>query len=72
MLTNMFYEVPEEVLEPVSKKPRFLVDQLDLIGGIQFIFIEVWISFDSSYTSQWLLLLTYCLFVNVSILLLSL
>lgn len=40
MLTNMFYEVPDEVTEPVSRKPKFLVDQLDLIGGVQFIFIE--------------------------------
>ncbi|KAK2359854.1 hypothetical protein QL285_085184 [Trifolium repens] len=40
MLTNMFYEVPDEVTEPVSRKPKFLVDQLDLIGGLQFIFIE--------------------------------
>ncbi|XP_061338326.1 uncharacterized protein LOC133285160 isoform X2 [Gastrolobium bilobum] len=40
MLTNMFYEVPDEVAEPVPSKPKFLVDQLDLIGGVQFIFIE--------------------------------
>ncbi|KAL3032532.1 hypothetical protein AAZX31_02G088600 [Glycine max] len=39
MLTNMFYEVAE-VAESVSGKPKFLVDQLDLIGGVQFIFIE--------------------------------
>ncbi|CAJ1840641.1 unnamed protein product [Sphenostylis stenocarpa] len=39
MLTNMFYEVPE-VAESVPNKPKFLVDQLDLIGGVQFIFIE--------------------------------
>ncbi|KAH1156634.1 hypothetical protein GLYMA_18G288500v4 [Glycine max] len=36
MLTNMFYEVAESV----PGKPKFLVDQLDLIGGVQFIFIE--------------------------------
>ncbi|TKY64884.1 hypothetical protein E2542_SST07735 [Spatholobus suberectus] len=40
MLTNMFYEVPDEVAESVPSKPKFLVDQLDLIGGVQFIFIE--------------------------------
>ncbi|KAI5431452.1 hypothetical protein KIW84_035588 [Lathyrus oleraceus] len=40
MLTNMFYEVLDEVTEPVPRKPKFLVDQLDLIGGVQFIFIE--------------------------------
>nr|KYP50761.1 hypothetical protein KK1_027451 [Cajanus cajan] len=40
MLTNMFYEVPDEVAESVLSKPKFLVDQLDLIGGVQFIFIE--------------------------------
>ncbi|XP_027349786.1 uncharacterized protein LOC113861275 isoform X2 [Abrus precatorius] len=40
MLTNMFYEVPDEVDESVPSKPKFLVDQLDLIGGVQFIFIE--------------------------------
>ncbi|KAG5062606.1 hypothetical protein JHK85_003789 [Glycine max] len=39
MLTNMFYEVAE-VAESVSGKPKFLVNQLDLIGGVQFIFIE--------------------------------
>lgn len=47
MLTNMFYEVPDEVTEPVSRKPKFLVDQLDLIGGVQFIFIEVCLYFNS-------------------------
>lgn len=41
MLTNMFYEVPDEVAEPVPSTPKFLVDQLDLIGGVQLIFIEV-------------------------------
>jgi len=38
----MFYEVAESV----PGKPKFLVDQLDLIGGVQFIFIEVCISFN--------------------------
>ncbi|XP_057753678.1 uncharacterized protein LOC130973250 [Arachis stenosperma] len=40
MLTNMFYEVPDEVVEPELCTPKFLVDQLDLIGGVQFIFLE--------------------------------
>ncbi|KAL2329607.1 hypothetical protein Fmac_017188 [Flemingia macrophylla] len=40
MLTNMFYEVPDEVAESVPSKAKFLVDQLDLVGGVQFIFIE--------------------------------
>ncbi|CAL0308297.1 unnamed protein product [Lupinus luteus] len=40
MLTNMFYEVPDEVAEPISSTAKFLVDQLDLIGGVQFIFVE--------------------------------
>ncbi|KAK7295703.1 hypothetical protein RJT34_18614 [Clitoria ternatea] len=40
MITNMFYEVPEEDAESVPSKLKFLVDQLDLIGGVQFIFIE--------------------------------
>lgn len=44
MLINMLYEVPDEVTEPAPRKPKFLVDQLDLIGGVQFIFLEVCIS----------------------------
>lgn len=38
MLVNMLYEVPDV---PASPCPRFLIDQLDLIGGIEFIFQEV-------------------------------
>ncbi|KAI3721282.1 hypothetical protein L2E82_32288 [Cichorium intybus] len=41
MLTNMFYEVPEV---STSSTPTFLVDQVDLIGGIEFVFIELVIS----------------------------
>jgi len=40
MLTNMFYEVPE-IVASVHDKPKFRADQLDLIGGVQFIFIKV-------------------------------
>ena len=48
MLTNMFYEVLDEAVEPVLSTPKFLVDQLDLIGGVQFIFLEVCFSFNIS------------------------
>ncbi|XP_061362748.1 uncharacterized protein LOC133306443 [Gastrolobium bilobum] len=40
MLANMFYEVPDEVVEPLPSTPKFLVNQLDLIGGVQFLFRE--------------------------------
>ncbi|KAJ1400180.1 hypothetical protein SESBI_29740 [Sesbania bispinosa] len=40
MLANMFYEVPDEVFEPLPSTPKFLVNQLDLIGGVQFLFRE--------------------------------
>lgn len=45
MLTNMFYQVPDGPTVAVSKNPVFLIDQLDLIGGIEFIFYEVCKSF---------------------------
>lgn len=41
MLTNMFYQVPDEPNEADSSTPNFLIDQVDLIGGIEFIFLEV-------------------------------
>ncbi|KAI3705149.1 hypothetical protein L1987_75382 [Smallanthus sonchifolius] len=41
MLTNMFYEVPEG---STTSTPTFLVDQVDVIGGIEFVFIELVIS----------------------------
>nr|GEU89996.1 hypothetical protein [Tanacetum cinerariifolium] len=41
MLTNMFYEVPEG---SITSTPTFLMDQVDLIGGIEFVFIELVIS----------------------------
>ncbi|GKU91904.1 hypothetical protein SLEP1_g5713 [Rubroshorea leprosula] len=40
ILTNMFYEVPDEPGIQPSSTPNFLVDQVDLIGGIEFILTE--------------------------------
>ncbi|KAF2318716.1 hypothetical protein GH714_010261 [Hevea brasiliensis] len=40
MLTNMCYQVPDEPTLDVSKAPVFLIDQVVLIGGIEFIFYE--------------------------------
>ncbi|CAL1374502.1 unnamed protein product [Linum trigynum] len=40
MLTNIFYQIPDESVEAVLSSPVFLIDQIDLIGGIEFIFIE--------------------------------
>lgn len=41
ILINMLYEVPDGPTKATSSTPSFLVDQLDLMGGIEFIFIEV-------------------------------
>lgn len=41
MLTNMFYEIPEISYKDLSAIPEFLIQQVDLIGGIEFIFVEV-------------------------------
>uniref|UniRef100_A0A5B6ZBR9 SANT domain-containing protein n=1 Tax=Davidia involucrata TaxID=16924 RepID=A0A5B6ZBR9_DAVIN len=41
MLTNMFYQVTDKA---VSSAPMFLVEQVDLIGGIEFIFFELVLS----------------------------
>lgn len=41
MLTNMFYQVSDLT---VSSTPKFLVEQVDLIGGIEFIFLELVLS----------------------------
>ena len=41
MLANMFYQVDEGHMNAVSSRPMFLVEQVDLIGGIEFIFFEV-------------------------------
>ncbi|XWS66021.1 hypothetical protein CRYUN_Cryun05aG0164400 [Craigia yunnanensis] len=40
ILTNMFYQVPNESTVAIMSTASFLVDQVDLIGGIDFIFIE--------------------------------
>ncbi|KAJ0046177.1 hypothetical protein Pint_06252 [Pistacia integerrima] len=40
LLTNMLYNVPDGPAKGGSSTPSFLVDQLDLIGGIEFIFLE--------------------------------
>ncbi|KAK5795359.1 uncharacterized protein LOC108463909 [Gossypium arboreum] len=40
ILTNMLYQVPGESTKAIMSTTNFLVDQLDLIGGIDFIFIE--------------------------------
>ncbi|PON56571.1 Armadillo-type fold containing protein, partial [Parasponia andersonii] len=39
MLANMFYEVPKGPAMAASP-PLFVVEQIDLIGGIEFIFLE--------------------------------
>ncbi|KAK4425193.1 hypothetical protein Salat_1713200 [Sesamum alatum] len=44
MLTNMFYQVPEGPDKVVSATPLFLLKQVDLIGGIAFIFGELVLS----------------------------
>ncbi|KAL8518280.1 hypothetical protein ACS0TY_009587 [Phlomoides rotata] len=41
MMTNMFYQVPEGPDKIGSATPLFLVDQVDLIGGIEVIFGEL-------------------------------
>ncbi|PKA52462.1 hypothetical protein AXF42_Ash019088 [Apostasia shenzhenica] len=40
MLTNMFYDNPEEFLEDVAESPRFLVEQVHLLEGIDFVCLE--------------------------------
>ncbi|XP_071723412.1 uncharacterized protein [Rutidosis leptorrhynchoides] len=40
MLTNMFYQVPDGQTSSEPTTTRFLVDQVDLIGGIEFIVVE--------------------------------
>ncbi|KAK8356987.1 hypothetical protein V6Z12_A05G390800 [Gossypium hirsutum] len=40
ILTNMFYQVPDEATTSIISAASFLVDQVNLIGGIDFIFIE--------------------------------
>lgn len=48
MLTNMFYQVPDEAADAEPSTPKFLVDQFDLIGGVQFILHEVCISYKTN------------------------
>ncbi|WOH02547.1 hypothetical protein DCAR_0521936 [Daucus carota subsp. sativus] len=40
MLTNMLYEVPDGPTTSTLASPRILVEQVDLIGGIEFVYIE--------------------------------
>ncbi|XP_077232882.1 uncharacterized protein LOC143872822 [Tasmannia lanceolata] len=40
MLTNMFYQVPNGSVDAVTNTPIFLVEQVDLLGGIEFICLE--------------------------------
>ncbi|GAB2222792.1 hypothetical protein Droror1_Dr00016919 [Drosera rotundifolia] len=40
MLTNMFYQLPDEADAAGSSTPTFLADQIELVGGIEFIFME--------------------------------
>lgn len=44
MLTNMFYEVPDGSIKAASATPMFFTEQIDLIGGIEFIFVELVLS----------------------------
>ncbi|KAL6581155.1 hypothetical protein OROMI_007078 [Orobanche minor] len=44
MMTNMFYQASEGPVKVVSEIPLFLVSQVDLIGGIDFIFGELVVS----------------------------
>ncbi|XP_025887233.1 uncharacterized protein [Solanum lycopersicum] len=44
MLTNMFYENPEISNTALSATPEFLIQQVDLTGGIEFIFVELVLS----------------------------
>ncbi|KAG9160798.1 hypothetical protein Leryth_008636 [Lithospermum erythrorhizon] len=41
MMTNMFYEVSDCSNKVLSSTPKFLAEQVDQIGGIEFIFIEL-------------------------------
>lgn len=41
VMTNLFYQLPEEPDKNVPANPLFLVNQVDQIGGIDFIFGEV-------------------------------
>jgi len=49
MLTNMFYRVPHISAEAVLDHPEFLIEQVDLLGGIDFICLEVCNQLDITY-----------------------
>ncbi|OVA03519.1 hypothetical protein BVC80_1651g18 [Macleaya cordata] len=40
MLTNMFYQVSDGATKAVPSAPIFLIEQVDLLGGIEFICLE--------------------------------
>lgn len=43
IMTNMFYRYPEAdgSTKATTSASNFLIDQVDLIGGVEFIFFEV-------------------------------
>jgi hypothetical protein len=43
IMTNMFYQSPEPEgsNKAISSASNFLIDQVDLIGGVEYIFFEV-------------------------------
>lgn len=41
MLTNMFYQASNGALQAASDAPAFLAEHVDLLGGIDFICLEV-------------------------------
>jgi len=49
MLTNMFYQAPNKSAEAVLDHPEFLIEQVDLLGGIDFICLEVCNQSDITY-----------------------
>lgn len=42
ILARMFYDLPDEQGISSPCTPKFLVEQVDMIGGIDFIFMEVY------------------------------
>ncbi|KAM7492061.1 hypothetical protein LguiA_034982 [Lonicera macranthoides] len=44
MLTNMFYQVSDGPATSVSTPPMILFEQIDMIGGIEFLFVELVLS----------------------------
>lgn len=41
MLTNMFYQIPDGSVDAASSGPLFISERVDLLGGIEFICLEV-------------------------------